>query len=74
MDTEHTPESTRAEDYHAYSVEVLYHYFCYNCSRWWSVAELCSIGGKIYCPHCGVYRMILGKNLADEFYARKQDG
>ena len=69
----HIPDGAQTEDYHAYSVEILYHYFCYECGRWWSVAELCSIGGKAYCPHCGEYRPILGKNLADELYARKQD-
>ena len=48
---------------HRISKEILYHFSCGNCNKWWSIADyhLLSIdnnkdlnyNNKITCPHCG---------------------
>ena len=36
------------------SIEILYHYNCSLCSKWWSVADIPSVlGQEMTCPHCG---------------------
>jgi transposase-like protein len=48
---------------HDFTVEVLYHFNCGNCSNWWSYASTppknktiltWGMDGKqVHCPHCG---------------------
>lgn len=36
------------------SIELLYHYQCDRCHKWWSVADITPTPNTIvYCPHCG---------------------
>jgi len=39
---------------HNYSKEVLYHFNCGNCDKWWTIADhhLLVKENKITCPHC----------------------
>lgn len=35
------------------SIEVLYHFSCNNCGKWFSVADIeASLGDSMACPHC----------------------
>jgi rRNA maturation endonuclease Nob1 len=34
------------------ALEFLFHFYCEECSRWWSVADVFP-GETIICPHCG---------------------
>ena len=45
-----------------YSKEILWHFTCYDCKGWWSIAASDSIiddawhpnnSKNLYCPHCG---------------------
>jgi len=38
--------------YHYFSIEKLYHFRCYECDKWWSIADW-EFSEKIVCPHCG---------------------
>ena len=46
---------------HNYVYEILYHFDCGKCSKWWSYAKTPDnkeelhkkIVKKMYCPHCG---------------------
>ena len=49
---------------HKYSKEILYHFNCGDCDKWWSVADYHLFSNKvpntqemghkiIICPHCG---------------------
>jgi phage FluMu protein Com len=41
------------------SLEKLYHYNCDNCDRWWTVADIVPLLGKLVnCPHCGILNTI----------------
>lgn len=40
------------KDFHRYKIEILYHYNCYGCLKWWSVAGI-KPATTITCPHCG---------------------
>ncbi len=43
------------------SVELLYHYCCDRCRRWWSCGDIQPYEGKlIYCPHCGQENTVEG--------------
>lgn len=36
------------------SIEVLYHFHCQYCQKWWSFADIPVVrGAEITCPHCG---------------------
>lgn len=48
------------------SLELLFHYRCDRCQKWWSVADIRPVAGAtVRCPHCGdrntVDGMINGK-------------
>ncbi len=35
------------------SLELLYHYQCDACQKWWSVADITPQPGEtVWCPHC----------------------
>lgn len=35
------------------SLELLYHFQCAHCSRWWSVGDFkYHPGDVVFCPHC----------------------
>ena len=38
-----------------YSLELIYHFSCGSCNKWWSIADLSSNGEikTMFCPHCG---------------------
>jgi len=46
---------------HYYTYEILYHFDCGNCKKWWSYAKTPSNKEEIhkqkvesmFCPHCG---------------------
>lgn len=38
---------------HQYSVEKLYHFRCFACNQWWTIAD-CNQWHNIFCPWCGV--------------------
>ena len=39
---------------HRVSIETLYHYSCWKCSKWWSIGDHQGrITAAITCPHCG---------------------
>ncbi len=40
---------------HKYSKEILYHFNCGKCNKWWTIADhhLLVNDNKITCPHCG---------------------
>lgn len=34
-------------------LELLYHYRCDKCQKWWSIGDIApEITQKVYCPHC----------------------
>jgi len=37
---------------HKTYIELLYHYLCSKCEKWWSIAEG-SDSDFVICPHCG---------------------
>lgn len=37
---------------HKFAREVLIHYECAWCSRWWSISDA-SVTAPVLCPHCG---------------------
>lgn len=37
---------------HTYLIEILYHFKCYRCTKWWSIGDY-KIQEYITCPHCG---------------------
>ena len=42
---------------HKFSKEILYHFNCGKCNKWWSIADYHLFSKKvpnlITCPHCG---------------------
>ena len=40
---------------HTVSIEVLYHYRCGACQKWWSIADDPCVGEDKFCPYCGTY-------------------
>ena len=40
---------------HKFSKEILYHFNCGKCDKWWTIADhhLLFKEVKITCPHCG---------------------
>ena len=51
------------------SLELLYHFNCDRCSKWWTVADITPLAGAIvWCPHCGFEgrvpeKVLLGKDF-----------
>ena len=41
------------KSYHGFTVEVLRHYNCGSCSKWWSIGDHQAPGAVLHCPHCG---------------------
>lgn len=39
-------------DYHNFSVEKLYHFRCWECNKWWTIADW-KVVPEVICPHCG---------------------
>ena len=39
----------------SYSKEVIWHFSCYDCKGWWSIAATDGWEPRknLYCPHCG---------------------
>ena len=38
---------------HKFSKEILYHFNCGKCNKWWSVSDYHLLSNKvIICPHC----------------------
>lgn len=35
------------------STEILYHFLCRFCDRWWSIADPPEEPKELYCPWCG---------------------
>lgn len=49
------------EEYHMFSIEILYHFNCLSCKKWWSIADYKKqlyIYIYITCPHCKLERHI----------------
>jgi|TARA_B110000263_G_scaffold247010_1_gene259043 hypothetical protein len=49
-------------DQHSYTIEILYHFTCGSCQKWWSYTHTPSElnmdlnfidDEKFWCPHCG---------------------
>lgn len=41
------------------SLELLYHYNCDTCKKWWTIADfVVKPGHQIFCPHCGYFNTI----------------
>ena len=44
---------------HKFSKEILYHFNCGKCNKWWSIADYhllssnLELSDDIKCPHCG---------------------
>tara|TARA_R110002020_G_scaffold249529_4_gene463463 strand:- start:3568 stop:3735 length:168 start_codon:yes stop_codon:yes gene_type:complete len=40
---------------HKFSKEILYHFNCGKCEKWWTIADhhFLSKDNLIICPHCG---------------------
>jgi DNA-directed RNA polymerase subunit RPC12/RpoP len=40
---------------HKFSKEILYHFNCGKCNKWWTISDhhFLSKEGLILCPHCG---------------------
>ena len=40
---------------HKFSKEILYHFNCGKCEKWWTIADhhFLSKSNLIICPHCG---------------------
>tara|TARA_Y100000310_G_C20701879_1_gene830743 strand:+ start:3008 stop:3193 length:186 start_codon:yes stop_codon:yes gene_type:complete len=40
---------------HKFNKEILYHFNCGKCNKWWSIADhhLLSKENKLICPYCG---------------------
>lgn len=34
------------------SLELLYHWRCGSCQKWWTVADVVPTQKTVYCPHC----------------------
>jgi rRNA maturation endonuclease Nob1 len=34
------------------SAEILYHFNCISCERWWSIGDF-KMDEKVFCVHCG---------------------
>lgn len=43
-----------------YSKEVLYHFNCGECKKWWTVGDWHTLrnGDMTYCPHCGTLQEV----------------
>ena len=41
-----------------YSKEIIWHFTCYFCKGWWSIAANDDWQPKnnLYCPHCGTFQ------------------
>ncbi|MEM9152261.1 MAG: hypothetical protein AAGB19_17640 [Cyanobacteria bacterium P01_F01_bin.3] len=35
------------------SLELLFHFSCDRCSKWWTIADFEWNQAKVTCPHCG---------------------
>lgn len=45
-----------------FSKEILYHYHCDYCDKWWSISDLEPRSRLTsFCPHCGVCQSIVEK-------------
>lgn len=41
------------------SLELLYHFNCYRCQKWWSIGDFVPIAEQtVYCPHCSTPNLI----------------
>lgn len=44
---------------HVYTIELLYHFLCCNCNKWWSIGDFNKVKqDRAYCPHCGCSAII----------------
>ncbi len=53
------------------SLEILAHFNCESCSKWWSIGDnVPRLGGVLHCPHCGfkntVEAIVNGKGMQVE--------
>ena len=48
-------------NYHFFTIEKIYHFRCYECDRWWSIADW-SYVENIVCPHCGRVAIVADKS------------
>ena len=55
------------------SVEHLYHFRCWHCSGWWSIADFQwpSPGASIHCPHCGKLNDLPDQPLTGKDFKRE---
>jgi DNA-directed RNA polymerase subunit RPC12/RpoP len=47
-----------------YAIEVLHHFFCSECKKWWSIGDHkdTELKNQMSCPHCGVIHSEYIKN------------
>lgn len=46
--------SGRENKRHGFSVEILFHFNCYRCGKWWSIGDCPKdVLTQTICPHCG---------------------
>lgn len=56
------------------SLELLYHYSCGHCNKWWSIADIKPIPGSVVtCPHCNVLHLVPDKVLTGEDFVKEGD-
>jgi DNA-directed RNA polymerase subunit RPC12/RpoP len=49
---------------HNFSIEILHHFNCSSCMKWWSIGDYIKMD-NIICPHCGHKDKILEMNEKD---------
>ena len=47
-------------NYHFFTIEKIYHFRCFECDKWWSIADW-SFVENIVCPHCGRVAIVAEK-------------
>lgn len=58
--------------FHTFSKEILYHFNCCACSKWWSIGDFDEKKYKdLRCPYCGVLDLVKEKDVNYSKYANK---
>ena len=56
------------------SLELLYHYHCSGCDRWWSIADIKPVpGAKVQCPHCAATHIVPSRILTAKDFKKEGD-
>ena len=51
---------------HKVSKEILYHFQCGKCTKWWTISDhhFLAINNSIVCPHCGYKNKIIESEIS----------